>query len=232
MTRFTTAVRPNKSDKINNLAVIVTHACINNRMKAYGSSALYEIGDDYLLNHQYDIIKNYFPNSEIIATIGYMADRVMRKIKNPIIWVENQLYEDTSPVEDLRLALNITKNDSILVIPGDLFFDSSAIESIIPSSCLLIDIQDQVMNEAGITAGPHYVEGISYGLTPLWTGMFMVQDSMILRKVVANRKFNKLCMFEIVEKLINRGCKFTPVCDETMITVRMNNGKIMGEFDE
>ena len=226
-TKHITTVRASK--KINNLSIVILGGTILNRMNIHGCQPMFTIGNEYLINHQYNILSSYYKNSEIILATGFQADRIYRKINLPLKFIENQLHETTSSVEDLRLALNIIpESNSILVVPGDLYFDISAAEAMSSQnqSFLLIDKRDGVQNEAGVIFNDKYVESINFGLEPLWTGLFYIKEVDQLRTIITRRN-NKLCMFEIIDKLIGRGVNFIPVCHNKALTIRMANNKIL-----
>ena len=127
--RYTTAVkkRPSTTIENNDLSVIIPAAGTGHRMKSYGPKCLLPISTTQTIIE--NIIKNVkkgYPNSEITTVVGFEADRVIKTIPKGVRIIENQFYSETNVVESLRLALNSITNTRVLIIYGDLIFNTKS----------------------------------------------------------------------------------------------------------
>lgn len=202
---FVVPARPNRDSR--SLTTIILSGSTINKGKSYGAKSLLKIDDrELLLDYQIKMIKEVFIDSDILVTVGYQADRVINHVNNQIKIIENQLYETTSQVEELRLALNITLTDHILIINGDCMFNKASLTGIsLGTTSLLVDTVLSG-NRVGVNTSEGYAQILAYGIHPEWAEILYVSgnDLKVLRKLCKNRDYSKLCLYEIVNKLIEK----------------------------
>lgn len=203
--RFVVPARPSKDSR--SLTTIILSGSTINKGKSYGAKSLFKIDErELLLDYQIKMIREVFTNSDILVTVGFQADRVISHIDNTIKVVENQLYETTSQVEELRLALNVALTDHVLIINGDCMFNKASLSGIsLGTTSLLIDSKTSC-NRVGVNVIDGYAQILAYGLETEWSEILYVSgnDLKILRKLCKNRDYNKLCLFEIINKMIEK----------------------------
>jgi len=215
MSRFTQKIKKQSSGTA---CVAILSAGIGKRIKSYEPRSLIKIGNKTLIEHQITVLENSFDNPDIILVTGYSTNRIIRKTKNKVRIVENQIYNETTSSESLRLAINNTTSNSMFFFHGDLYFNLDTMKELrYDRSFLIIDNQDQISSkEVGITVVNKRATILSYGLNTKWCQMayitgkeFEIAKNLYLR---GNETIKKMLLFEILNLIISKGGSF--ICHE------------------
>ena len=206
--RFVTQAKKNKNKT--QLSVIVPVAGMGHRMKSYGPKCLLSANKKHSIVEQaIENITEVYPFAEIMIVVGFEADRVIKTLPKKVRIVENQIYETTNVVESLRLALNNSTTDSVLVVYGDLIFNESAIEGLDGDcSCAVIDSKRRFKDEEiGVTVVDDKITNFAYGLETKWAQIIYLtgNELKLLKEFCFDRKKNKMYPFEIFNMIIDKG---------------------------
>lgn len=186
-----------------NMAIILLSAGMGERISKKGSRSLYKIGGGRLIDHQVDVLKNKFPESDIISVLGFQADKVIRRRHSMCRVVENQLYKDTASGESLRLGINNTCSDKVMVIHGDLYFDNTVFDCIDfnHSGIVTTAMED---DEIGVVSSAGIATNFAYGLPVKWGQIAYFRDTelSILVEILNGTNCSKLWTFEILNRMI------------------------------
>lgn len=229
--KFTSSIvptRPTTQQSSSGLSVIITGSTKPHRMSSFGAKPLLTINNMSLIDYMLPVISGTFPNAEIVLTIGYEADKIIKKMSSKIKLVENQLYETTNIVEEVRLALNVITNNKIIIIDGDLLFDKTLFNKIkFDHSFIIIDNEQLSQDEVGVIITNNIVENFSFGLPTKWSNIVYLLDKEIslLRNVVNDRKNSNLYLFEAINKIISNGAKIHPFTIENSKIRKINSTK-------
>ena len=221
--RFTTFAKKNGSGTSDKslLSVIIPVAGMGHRMKSYGPKCLLHADKDSTIIERiiHNVYKSY-PYSDVITVVGFDADKVIKTLPRDIRIIENQLYEETNVVESLRLALNNSVCDNVLIIYGDLIFNQDAILGITEDgSCAVVDTKSRFKNEEiGVTVVNDKISSFAYGLDTKWAQIIYLTGTElnIFRELCFDRKKNRLYPFEILNMVINRGGKIKAIEPDEM----------------
>ncbi|MAF25663.1 hypothetical protein CL634_08855 [bacterium] len=194
------------------LTVIIPIAGIGHRMKSYGPKCLLPVNDkETIIQKSINTVRNVYPQAEIIVVVGFEADKVIKLIPDDVRIIENQIYENTNVVESLRLALNCCTNKDIIIIYGDLIYNSQTIEDVTANgSCIVIDSQGKFRSEeVGVTVVDNAVTNFAYGLPTKWSHIIYMEEkeSTIFKNLCRDRRRNKMYPFEILNFMISKGCR-------------------------
>jgi len=202
--------------KIKNFAVILLSAGIEDRAKGQGPSPLFKVGGTYLLDHQISAIRAVFGKCDIIPVVGFDSRKVISKIETKIGVIENQLYEETNSPESLRLALNATTAEAVLIIHGNVIFNKELFQPHSFQKSFIL-YEDYTSEKVGITFDK-YVENFSYGLNNTWANVAYLNDKTLNEtRDVLNRLDAPCMLFEAFNKVISRGCRILPVENKKLI---------------
>jgi hypothetical protein len=156
------------------------------RMKSYGPISLIDVtSTKKLIDLQIEAINKTFPNCEIIVCLGFDCEKVCKYIKTKhstnIRIVENQMYAVTNSCESLRLCLNNTGNDKILICDGSLLFDKSIISLIDKKNpCVILESEPNQTLEIGVNVDKDIAYFFSFGAKYIWSEiMFLAGKEMI-----------------------------------------------------
>ena len=217
--RYTTPVkkRPSTTTTGNNdLSVIIPAAGTGHRMKSYGPKCLLPVSTTQTIIES--IIKNIkkaYPNSEITTVVGFEADRVIKTIPSDVRIIENQFYSETNVVESLRLALNSITNTKVLIIYGDLIFNTKSITNLTDgNSCVVVDSKNSFKNEeVGVTVVDNLVTNFAYGLDVKWGQIIYLEGEVLslFKALCSDRKRNKMYPFELFNIIIDEGFEIETV---------------------
>ena len=189
-------------------------AGLGNRIKSNEPRSLIKIGGSCLLNWQLDALNSMFVKPNILVGVGVESQKIMKKFSGQVSFVENQLYETTGSFETLGLLVNASTDDSILLVHGDLYFNSDILEAAdFSKSFVVLDTANSIGDrEVGITMVNDKVSILSYGLKDKWAQMafFTGKELAMLRQLCckANQESKSLLTFEIINSIINKGGSF------------------------
>jgi CTP:phosphocholine cytidylyltransferase-like protein len=128
------------------------------RMKSYGPVPLIQIGEKTLLEHQVQAIQSAFIDFEIILCSGFETQKVYHFVQQtfapsvPIRIVENQVYFHSNCCEGLRLCMNNTRSERIVICGGGVLLTVPYLRSlnIKKSSILYQESSEESTFEIGV----------------------------------------------------------------------------------
>lgn len=204
--RFITSLKPVADNS--QLSILILGSELTPRKRGYGPKSLMQVGKKFnVIETQIDSIRTIYPNANITLITGYMSQQIINKGYNVSI-IENPFFEETSHVEEIRLGLNIIKGNRVLILNGDLVFDSHALTLTKgrPSS-ILYDDNDNTTDSIGVTHNNDVAEILAYGIPHKWCHNLLVEgrELSLLRKFAINKERSKLMFFEAVNHIIKSG---------------------------
>ena len=228
--------RRNHVDK-NNITVIILAANIGYGMRSYGPKALLNINDnETLLEYQLNMIQTSFPNADIILVVGFIADRIIKHCPEGVRIVENQLYETTSEVEQVRLALNCTLTDNILIIKDDIVFNNDTFYAITKDqSCLIYDSRNQIDDSnIGITIIDNKATIFSYDIDTKWCHIvYLTQKDAKMLKTICNKKDRgKMYLHEALNIMLERIDTINAIEPVGMEIVKINTSRHLQQLQD
>lgn len=200
-------------DKTSKLSAILLCSSMGYRTRSYGVKSLVPTSNNKtLLQHQIDCLRSQYVNIEVIAVVGYEADKIYRKKIHGCRFIENTDFENTGDYEQIRLALNNIENDKALVINGDMYFNHTSTNNLLQNHSYIHTTKNNNSKlEIGVTEVDNQLSILSYGLnTKHWTefAFFSEPELIRLKDVVFDRSKNKLLFMEAVNEVVNRGGQF------------------------
>jgi choline kinase len=214
----------------NDITVIIMAANIGYGMKSYGPKSLLNINpNETLIEYQLNLIQTSFPNADIILVVGFAADRIIKRCPIGVRIIENQLYETTNEVEQVRLALNCTLTDNILILKDDIIFNDETLCSISKhESCLIYDSQDQIdASNIGVTVIENYATTFSYDIPTKWCHIVYLteKDQQLLRNICNKRERNRMYLHEALELMLQKTGKILAIEPTNMEIVKIDNSR-------
>jgi len=210
-TRFLTTIKKSGAgkDRERKLSVILLNGSPGYRMRSYGPQCLFKINNNItVLDNQIGIIKECYPNSEIIITLGFDAERVIKRGIKGVRYIENQLFETTNIIEEIRLALNNCETEDVLIIYGDIIFDKNAIDNITKyGSCIVCTGKSNInKDDIGATIIDGKLTQLSYGLEPKWGYIFYLTGNElgVFRNICSNKEQSMIYPFEAINMTLDR----------------------------
>lgn len=204
------------------------------RMKSYGPSPLLQFKNKKLIDLQIAAIKNTFNNFEIILSTGYDTDKICKYIKTKykninIRIVENQLFNTSNSCESIRLILNNTNNDKILICDGSLLFTSDTLKLLkYDQSYIYIEESPQVNMAIGVNVNEfNYIEHFSFGASKPWSEiLFLHNFDMIenFRKLISDSDYKNKFIFEGLNEFIKYNNHINCIINKHII-YKINNIK-------
>ena len=210
--RFTTSTKNRVAGKHKDrpLTVIIPAAGMGHRMKSYGPKCLLPANvKETILDKSIKTIKKAYEYSEIILVVGFEAEKITQVLPKEIRIVENQSYEKTSVSESVRLAINNSVYNDILIIYGDLIFNINTINNITQNnSCIIVDSKSRFKaEEIGVTIVDDNVTNFAYGLENKWSHIAYLtgDESLEFQRLCLDKKKNKMYPFEVFNIMLNNG---------------------------
>jgi choline kinase len=190
----------------NNLVAIIPSAGMGRRMRSYGPKCLIEINGKSIIHRQIEIIKDIYPEAQIIVITGFEADKVRKELPTSVITIENREFEQTNVAHSINLGLQATDSNNILIVYGDLIFNKNTLEGFYPEVSTAIVDKNNMLNksEVGVTIINDEISIFSYGLPIKWAQIIYLTNNELyrLRKIINNYAKRKLFGFEILNEVL------------------------------
>ena len=205
-------------------------------MKSYGCKSLLNIRDKKLIDIQVENIRNVFPTNEIILVTGFDSDRLINNSPTDIIKIENERYYDNNVIRSISIGMHATKdNDHILIVLGDLLFNTEALSEIDINQSSIIISNDMDEGEVGCNMnGKGYLEYMMFDLSNKWGHILYLtsKELTLFKKLLLNKYNDKKFCFEIVNQVINQGGKFKCIVNDKIKTMDIDTSKDLQKAQE
>tara|TARA_R110002012_G_scaffold319935_2_gene541854 strand:+ start:1558 stop:2259 length:702 start_codon:yes stop_codon:yes gene_type:complete len=211
------------------ITVIIPAAGRGRRMKSYGPKPLINIGSCTILERQIDMVKSIFPNAKFIIIAGFEADKLISSTPKGFINLENELYEQTNVCRSVSIALNAVDTERVLIIMGDLIFNDKALSTLdFHKSCISANIDENRAREVGcIVSADNMLSNMMYDLDLKWNQIIYLQSKELdmFKRICKKRKNSKLFLFEIINKVIDKGGKIKCVVNDQVRVIDVDTSK-------
>lgn len=228
-----------KNNKINNhrlITVVLLYHSFVSRMKSFGNVAMIPINDkERLIDMHIEQIVKQINNVEIILSIGYDSQKVQSYVQKKykhlnIRCVENTKYDNSSICESLRLAINNTYNNRILIMSGNIIYDKSILSKLISNEAITV-LSDSGCNNTldigvNIDDETKNIAHVSYGLVShKWSELiYLSKDSHIneIKRCLSQKDFQNKILYELLNNMIKKKIKIKYVNTAAPI-MKINN---------
>lgn len=228
---------PRKGQQIKHLEDLVSVIILGEnhgyRMKSYGPLPLIKIQEKTLLEHQINAIKSTFPNYEILLCVGFESEKMLSFVREHfqdvnIRVVENQIYANSNCCESVRLCMNNTMNDKILILNGGIDIVPSNLKSVnLTKTNILVQHNtiDSSFDIGIIFNSRDRLENMTLGIdTEKWLEMFFITGAThlsIFRKIISDPDYKNKFLFESINA-------FAEKCN---IGISVNNDRVVYKVD-
>lgn len=195
------------SDVYSDLTVIILGSIYAYRMKTSGAKPLYHIENQKrTIDHIIEDINEVFPKSEKIITIGFEAQKVINYLKD-VRFIENQLYNTTNTAEEVRLALNATLNEKILIINSDIVFEKSILNGLNLNKSFVFSQENDDNNIISVNVVDGKITYFTYNNPIKWCNMIYLtgRELNMVKKIGSKYPYSTYYFFEILNEVIDRG---------------------------
>lgn len=210
--RFITSVksvdkRSRRSEKVTFILLAENYGY---RMKSYGPISLINIGDQTLLEHQIHAIESAFIDFEVIICSGFETHKVYQFIQQsfptsmPIRIVENQVYYHSNCCEGLRLCMNNTRSNHIIVCGGGVLLTADYLKTLnTKRSSILCQTSDKDSAfDVGVIHNNERLENLSLAVKDkVWTELLYLSGESLIRSfhnTVSKPELKNKFLFEAI----------------------------------
>jgi hypothetical protein len=219
-------------DKI--ISVIILCDLPGYRMKSYGPSSLIQINKKLLIDTQIECITKCFLKYEIIVCTGFDGEKIAKYVRSKykhlnIRIVENQIFSSCNSCEGVRLAINNTVNNKILIIDGSLLINKKTLSLVqTDKNCVIVEQNPSENLEIGININKENIaEHFSFGAYKTWSEVLYLNgyDSIeTLRKFLNHPDSKKKFVFEALNDLVKNNYQIHCI-DNKIPVYKINNVK-------
>lgn len=236
-TNFITSPREKASgERVDDfVSIILLSENCGYRMKSYGPIPLLKIGGKCLIDTQIEEIQSVFSEFEIILCSGFGSTKIAKYIREKypalnIRIVENQLYEYSNSCESLRLCLNNTTNNKVLVCNGELMINRDVLSLIsLKSSFIVSESADNDNLEVGVTINERgHTENFCYGIENTWSEILFLHEKSIvetIRAIISDAEYKNKFIFEALNELSRTKHRLSVVQNNISPITKINNIK-------
>lgn len=186
-------------------------------MKSKGCVGLININRSTIIHHQYKIIKNTFPQANIIYVYGFEGKKLVSFIdKNytykDLTMIYNKCYESHNASYSLFLAKEFL-NEECLLMFGDNILHSKTFNNFSNLRYSQVFINNKQKNKLGCIINNNKIENISYDLNNYLSGIYFLSKSHAntIKNLIENQIYHNFFIFEMVNKLIDMNQNICPV---------------------
>lgn len=217
-------------DKDKKLSIILLNSLCGYRMKSYGPRCLLKLKTgETIIESQIKILKECYPNSEIIVTIGFDGEKIVKKKIQGVRFVENQLYDSTNIAEEIRLGINNCETGNVLLIQGEILFNHTIIDNITrDGSCVIcVDNINNDNDDVGATIVDGYVTILAHGLQPKFGGIAFISESELnyFKHTICSKDNANMYFFELLNILANKYNKIRAIQPPNETVLRIESIK-------
>ena len=238
-TNFITSPHHVAIEESNDLVTVVL-LCENagHRMKSYGPTPLAKIGNTTLIDLQISAIKRVLKNFELIICGGFEAEKVIKHIREnhkkiSARFVENQMHNNSNSCESLRLCLNNTLNDKILVCNGEIIIQDHLLKMIdVRVSSVIYEEKNEAF-DVGVTidqkGSPQH---FCYGMPNKWCEVLFLGNPLIIeymRKLISNMEYKNKFIFEALNDMLKSKHKIQALENQKHSILKLDNIKTYHE---
>lgn len=191
------------------MKAIILNAGMSSRMKTYEPRAVLKINEKMLIEHQYEVLSSY--NFKVKTIVGFKGSKLIKKIHHLPIEIEsNPEYETTNNAQSLKIGFRPDYHH-LLVINGDILFNSEALNVDYSKSFVIIDNKQQIKDrEIGAVTSNGLLTNLSYGIKQKWCQIvfFTGKEFALLHQILYEEDVKKKLTFEVINKIIDYGGQF------------------------
>jgi len=211
-------------------SVVIPSAGVGSRMRTYGPTSLIKIEDEItVFERQKRLISQTIPNHEIVLVTGFESQKVINNTPRDIIHVQNERYQESNVVRSIQIGINAATTDNILVVYGDLVFNSATLSHSFQESSIVIDTQaDNKNTEVGCIVHNEYLEQMCFDLPQKWSQVvYLTGKELSLFSKFANNPQNIMAFgFEAINWILEHGGRFKVLSNDMDIqTVDLDTSK-------
>ena len=213
-----------------NITVIIPAAGVGKRMKSYGPKPLIVVGESTVINMQIETIKSHINVRDIILVCGFRADKLMNETPASIVKIENESYEDNNVIRSIGIGLRAIRDaDTVVIVYGDLVFNSAAIEHLnLEKSCVVIDNDHMTGDEIGCIIDKRgNLANMMYDLPMKWgqIAVFKNYELELLKELCWDKRNYRKFGFEIINRILDRGGAFECIRHKDIKIVDIDTSK-------
>ena len=190
-------------------AIIIPCAGSGTRMKSYGPKALLEVRNTTILERQLGIMRECFPNAEIIVPVGFDDNKMRKALESDRIrMVYNPLHEVTNVSFSIALALYACVSPNVIISYGDLVYTKSVIQCLTGrSKSAIVAAEGMRDEEVGVLSYNGNVIRLAYGIEEKWAQVAFLtgRELRLFRRFAYKDENSKLFGYEILNEIINNG---------------------------
>lgn len=209
-TRFVTTAKipPDKLDERRHGLSFLILSAGRNRILDIPHPIMQVMSDKKLIDCQIDRIREHFPHSEIIIGLGFGADKVHQHLNSRIKAIENESWEKTNGARTLSLLTRVAANSTIVVIEGDVLFNTLSVYELNPGRSCVLAARNQIdKNKIGLVHTNQTVSDFSFGSELKWAKVAVLtgKELELTKEIIHCRDNDHLCMFEVLDIVAKRG---------------------------
>jgi choline kinase len=180
------------------------------RMKSKGCVGLIKINKQNFLSHQYNVLRNRFPDSKIVYVYGFdnkrfasYVDKNHKSYQN-MIFIHNKDFDKYNTSYSLSLVSDYL-NEDCMILFGDSIIKTKEFSSFKQKRGSQVFMDKENKTKLGCIINNGKIENISYDLDNYLSDIYFIskQHIDIFRKLINDPNNHNNFIFEILNKVID-----------------------------
>lgn len=184
-------------------------------MKSKGCAGLIKIDKNTVLfQHQYDVIKKYYPQATIIYVGGFESKKIenfISKNYSDVVFINNSQHEKLNEGYSLSLVKKLLRDDVFIVTGYSLLQKKMFQDFDTKLGSQIVIVSDSTKN-IGCIIDQNKINNISFDLPNYIEDIYYLskKDCIILQKILCGHKHRNYFIFELINKIIDSGVDIKP----------------------
>jgi choline kinase len=206
------------------------------RMKSKGCVGLIKVNNKSIIQNQYKIINQVFPEVNVVYVYGFEHKRFQSFLSNKTSGLDNltSIYNHSFEKYNNAYSLSLVEdflNDDCMIFFGDLILSRKTFDKFMPQNGSQIFINQKNKNRLGCVINNSKIENIAYDLDNYLSEIyFLTKNHSIMIKDLLKNKINHNCfIFEIINKLIDMDQTISPLFSENISSLTLLSNRMQYE---
>lgn len=187
------------------------------RMKSKGCVGLIKHNNKCAIQHQYRVLKTYFPDANIVYVYGFESKRFSSFVQKSvdlgpgITLIHNKQYEEYNNAYSLFLSREFLQDDCLILF-GDYIPPSKLFNKFDRSCGSQVFITTNSKTKLGCIIQNNLIQNIAYDLDNYLNDIYYLssKESSIIKNYLDDKKFHNYFVFELINKLIDANYSVRP----------------------
>lgn len=191
------------------LSVVIPAAANGRCTSVAGHKSLFPIGNETIIQRQVRLLRDRFPEAEILVTVGYRREEFIGHLPKDVRLICNTEYNESFVTKSIGMALDVAKFPNTLICYGDLVFSNSIVSQLdIRNDSMVVAEQGTGRSsDVGVVNDGYCATNFAFGLPDRWCQFAYLceRGTRLFRNLIEQPNGTQLFTHEILNRMVDQG---------------------------